>query len=177
MKWLRNSYCVQFMFRRLLPLLLVLIALPAAASDYSLNISSPFTVYDPGARASITAYVTGCCRVNDPTQATVTIPLPPGSTNISAPGRFGGWACSFDGATAEEIALRFPGLRLADIHSCISYCLNHQDEVDKYLADRERSAAALRERISTDPLQQQGVDEMRERIKARQARTDCGEMP
>jgi len=77
------------------------------------------------------------------------------------------------GATAEEIALRFPGLHLADIHSCISYCLNHQDEVDKYLADRERSAAALRERISTDPSQQQGVSEMRERIKARQAHTDC----
>jgi len=73
------------------------------------------------------------------------------------------------GATAEEIALRFPGLRLADIHSCISYCLNHQEEVDDYLANRERSAAALRERISSDPLQQQGVSEMRERIKARQA--------
>ena len=51
------------------------------------------------------------------------------------------------GATAEEIALRFPGLRLADIHSCISYCLNHQEEVDDYLANRERSAAALRERL------------------------------
>src|SRR5207253_10790348 len=71
------------------------------------------------------------------------------------------------GATAKEIALRFPGLRLADIHSCISYCLNHQDEVDKYLADREEAAADLRERISTDPLQQQGVSEMRERIKTR----------
>ena len=47
------------------------------------------------------------------------------------------------GATAEEIALRFPGLRLADIHSCISYCLNHQEEVDDYLAGRERSAACL----------------------------------
>jgi len=87
------------MTRRLLFLLLVLIALPAAASDYSLNVSTPFTIYDPGARASLTAYVTGCCRVNDPTQATVTIPLPPGSTNISAPGQFGGWACSVDGAT------------------------------------------------------------------------------
>jgi uncharacterized protein (DUF433 family) len=73
------------------------------------------------------------------------------------------------GATTEEIALRFPGLRLADIHSCIAYCLNHQEEVDDYLVEREQSAAALRERISTDPLQQQGVNEMRERIRARQA--------
>lgn len=73
------------------------------------------------------------------------------------------------GATTEEIALRFPGLRLADIHSCLAYCLNHQQEVDDYLVERERSAAALRERITSDPLQRQGVNEMRERIKARQA--------
>lgn len=72
------------------------------------------------------------------------------------------------GATAEEIAMRFPGLRLADIHSCIAYCLNYQEEVDKYLADREQSAADLRERITGDPLQQQGLNEMRKRIKARQ---------
>ena len=61
------------------------------------------------------------------------------------------------GATTEEIALRFPGLRLADIHSCIAYCLNHQEEVDDYLVEREQSAAALRERISTDPLQQRDL--------------------
>lgn len=73
------------------------------------------------------------------------------------------------GATVEEIAMRFLGLRLADIHSCIAYFLNHQEEVNKYLADREQSAADLRERITSDPLQQQGVNEMRERIKARQA--------
>ena len=73
------------------------------------------------------------------------------------------------GATAEEIAMRFPALRLADIHSCIAYFLNHQEDVDKYLADRERSAAELRERITNDPLQQQGLNEMRERIRARQA--------
>jgi uncharacterized protein (DUF433 family) len=73
------------------------------------------------------------------------------------------------GATAEEIVLRFPGLRLADIHSCIAYFLNHKEEVDKYLADREQSAADLRARITSDPLQQQGLNEMRERIKAREA--------
>lgn len=72
------------------------------------------------------------------------------------------------GATAEEIAMRFPGLRLADIHSCIAYFLNHQEEVDKYLADREQSAADLRQRIISDPLQQQGLNEMRERMRARQ---------
>jgi uncharacterized protein (DUF433 family) len=73
------------------------------------------------------------------------------------------------GATAEEIAMRFPGVRLADIHSCIAYFLNHHEEVDKYLADRERSAADLREQIISDPLQQQGLNDMRERINARRA--------
>ncbi|MGI9167141.1 MAG: DUF433 domain-containing protein [Pyrinomonadaceae bacterium] len=71
------------------------------------------------------------------------------------------------GATAEEIALRFPGLGLADIHSTIAYCLNHQEEIDDYLAEREHAASDLRERISSDPFQQQGISEMRERIKAR----------
>ncbi len=60
-------------------------------------------------------------------------------------------------------------VRLADIHSCIAYCLNHQEEVDKYLADREQSAADLRGRITSDPLQQRGFNQMRERIRARQA--------
>ncbi|MGH9969289.1 MAG: DUF433 domain-containing protein [Pyrinomonadaceae bacterium] len=73
------------------------------------------------------------------------------------------------GASAEEIALRFPGLRLADIHSCIAYFLNHQEEIDKYLADRETAAADLRERISNDPLHQSGITEMRARILARKA--------
>ncbi len=52
--------------------------------------------------------------------------------------------------------MRFPGVRLADNHSCIAYSLNHQEEVDKYLADREQSAGDLRERITCDPVQQQG---------------------
>ena len=89
------------MTRKLLPLLFVLLALPAAASvDYILSVNSPFAPVDPGARTRITAFVSSvCCRVNDPTQATVTIPLPPGSTNITAPGEFGGWSCSVDGTT------------------------------------------------------------------------------
>jgi len=82
--------------RRLLPFVLLLAALPAAASvDYYLSVTSIFLPVDPGSRARVSAAVSPvCCRTNDPTDATVTIPLPPGSTNISAPGEFGGWACS-----------------------------------------------------------------------------------
>lgn len=73
------------------------------------------------------------------------------------------------GATAEEIALRFPSLRLADIHSCLAYYLNHQDKVGEYL-DRQRDKAdELQKRISSDPMQQQGIARMRERIEKRLA--------
>lgn len=71
------------------------------------------------------------------------------------------------GATAEEIALRFPALRLADIHSSIAYYLNHEDELDAYLVRQGQDADELQQRLSADPAQQQGIREMRERIKRR----------
>jgi uncharacterized protein (DUF433 family) len=73
------------------------------------------------------------------------------------------------GATAEEIALRFPALRLADIHACLAYFLNHSDPVQEYLDQRHQQADDLEGRISADPLQQQGIARMRERIKQRLA--------
>jgi uncharacterized protein (DUF433 family) len=73
------------------------------------------------------------------------------------------------GATAEEIALRFPALRLADIHACLAYFLNHSDQVEEYLRQRHQHASDLQGRISADPLQQQGIARMRERIKQRLA--------
>ena len=71
------------------------------------------------------------------------------------------------GATAEEIALRFPALRLADIHSCLAYYLNHQEKVHEYMVRQQQRADELQQRISSDPVQQRGVTEMRERIKKR----------
>lgn len=73
------------------------------------------------------------------------------------------------GATAEEIALRFPALRLADIHSCLAYYLNHQDQIGEYLSRRRQQADDLQGRISADPLQQEGIARMRERIRQRLA--------
>jgi uncharacterized protein (DUF433 family) len=72
------------------------------------------------------------------------------------------------GATAEEIALRFPALRLADIHSCLAYFLNRSGQVEEYLARQRQQANDLQNRISADPSQQQGITQMRERIKRRQ---------
>lgn len=73
------------------------------------------------------------------------------------------------GATAEEIALRFPALRLADIHACLAYFLNHSVQVEEYLNQQRQQADDLQRRISVDPAQQQGIARMRERIKQRLA--------
>ena len=56
------------------------------------------------------------------------------------------------GATADEITLRFPALRLADVHSCLAYYLNHQDELDEYLAQRRQAADELQRQISAGLL-------------------------
>jgi uncharacterized protein (DUF433 family) len=69
------------------------------------------------------------------------------------------------GATAEEIVLRFPALRLADVHSCLAYYLNHQEKVHEYMTRQRESADELRARIAADPAQQRGVAQMRERIR------------
>jgi uncharacterized protein (DUF433 family) len=71
------------------------------------------------------------------------------------------------GATAEEIALRFPALRLADVHFCLAYYLNHQEQIEDYLKLQQKRADKLRARISADAFQQQGVARMRERIAKR----------
>ncbi len=73
------------------------------------------------------------------------------------------------GATAEEIALRFPSLRLADVHSCLAYYLNHQEHLHEYLARQQQRADELRERIVSDEAQQRGIARLRERIQNRAA--------
>jgi uncharacterized protein (DUF433 family) len=51
-----------------------------------------------------------------------------------------------EGATAEEIALRYPTLRLVDIYAVITYYLLHQDEVKEYLRqEEERDEQARKE--------------------------------
>jgi uncharacterized protein (DUF433 family) len=49
-----------------------------------------------------------------------------------------------DGATPEEICYQYPSLSLADIYAVIGYYLNHQSEIDHYLAERQASAAQVR---------------------------------
>jgi uncharacterized protein (DUF433 family) len=49
------------------------------------------------------------------------------------------------GATAEEIVYRYPSLALADVYAVLGYYLQHQTEVDAYLAERQRGAEQIRE--------------------------------
>jgi uncharacterized protein (DUF433 family) len=58
------------------------------------------------------------------------------------------------GATAEEIAQKFPTVALANVYQIIAYYLNHTTEVDAYLSQRQDEAAALKREIENrfDPI-------------------------
>jgi uncharacterized protein (DUF433 family) len=73
------------------------------------------------------------------------------------------------GASAEEIVLRFPALRLADVHACLAYYLNHPEEVQACLTRQQQHAEQLRARIEADPTQQHSLAALRERIQKRAA--------
>ncbi len=49
-----------------------------------------------------------------------------------------------NGATAEEIVYRYPSLKLADVYTTISFYLNHQQEVETYLQQRQNQAQTIR---------------------------------
>jgi uncharacterized protein (DUF433 family) len=58
------------------------------------------------------------------------------------------------GATAEEIAQKFPSVSLADVYSIIAHYLNHAAEIDAYLAAREAKGEALQRKLEArfDPI-------------------------
>lgn len=69
------------------------------------------------------------------------------------------------GATTEEIVYRYPSLKLADVYATIAFYLNHQDEVEAYLQQRQQEAQEVRNmnKARFDP---QGL---RDRLLARKA--------
>ena len=72
-----------------------------------------------------------------------------------------------DGASAEEIALRFPDLQLSDIHAVLAYYLTHLKEVDDYLSAQECDAESIHNQITSNPSYQKTIADLRERIKNR----------
>lgn len=69
-----------------------------------------------------------------------------------------------DGATPEAIVQRYPTTRLSDVYSVIGYFLRHSGEIDAYLAERERLASEVRQRIEE---RQGDLGELRQRSLAR----------
>jgi uncharacterized protein (DUF433 family) len=52
-----------------------------------------------------------------------------------------------EGASAEEIAQRYPTLTLADVYGTIAFYLRRQKDVDEYVAEQRRKAVATRAEI------------------------------
>lgn len=71
------------------------------------------------------------------------------------------------GATAEQIAYKFPSLRLADIHAAIAYYLNHRAAVEEYLERQETAADAVQQAFEADADYQTRAGALRERLLAR----------
>jgi uncharacterized protein (DUF433 family) len=53
------------------------------------------------------------------------------------------------GATAEQIALDYPALELADVYAVIQYYLRHREQVDEYLAERRAAGDAVQRKVET----------------------------
>ena len=49
-----------------------------------------------------------------------------------------------DGASSEEIALRYPALGLADVYATIAYYLKNREKVESYLSERRSAADKVR---------------------------------
>ena len=71
------------------------------------------------------------------------------------------------GATAEQIAQKFPALDLADVYAAITYYLTHVDEVEDYLRRQEAKGNEIQKRLEADPEYQKRSANMRSRLLAR----------
>ena len=71
------------------------------------------------------------------------------------------------GASAEQIAQKFPALDLADVYAAITYYLNHEEIVEDYLRQQEAEGDEVQKRIEADPQYRKQSAELRARLLAR----------
>lgn len=71
------------------------------------------------------------------------------------------------GASAEQIAQKFPDLALVDIYAAITYYLNHQEEIDAYLIQQEAEGDEVQKSIESDPRFRKESAELRARLRQR----------
>lgn len=73
------------------------------------------------------------------------------------------------GASAEQIAQKFPTLDLADIYAAITYYLKHQETIEEYLRQQEAEGDEVQKKIESDPQYQEKIAELRARVLARKS--------
>ncbi len=71
-----------------------------------------------------------------------------------------------DGATPEAIVQRYPTTTLPDVYAAIAYYLCHREDVEAYLAERERQAGKVRQQIES---RQGDLGELRRRLLTRRS--------
>ena len=76
-----------------------------------------------------------------------------------------------NGSTPEEIAIQFSVLSLKDIYSAIAYYLNHRQEIDNYLEQRNQKAQQLRQQL----IQKHNLVDLRQRLLTRQSQKESGQ--
>jgi uncharacterized protein (DUF433 family) len=74
-----------------------------------------------------------------------------------------------NGSTPEEIAIQFSVLSLEDIYSAIAYYLNHRQEIDNYLEQRNQQAKQLRQQLT----QKHNLVDLRQRLLTRQSQNEA----
>lgn len=66
--------------------------------------------------------------------------------------------------SAEEIAIAYPAVSLADIYDVIAYYLRHREEVDLYINAREERAVVTRQQVEA---RHPDMRDIRERLQTR----------
>lgn len=73
------------------------------------------------------------------------------------------------GASAEQIAQKFPMLELADVYAAIAYYLTHEEALEEYLRQQEADGDRLQKEVESSPRYQKQSAEIRARLLARKS--------
>ena len=73
------------------------------------------------------------------------------------------------GASAEQIAQKFPALALADVYAAITYYLNHEEAVEEYLRQQDVKGDEVQKKVEADPNYQKTSASLRARLLARKS--------
>jgi uncharacterized protein (DUF433 family) len=73
------------------------------------------------------------------------------------------------GASAEQIAQKFPALDLADVYASITYYLNHEEAIEEYLQQQEAKGDEVQNEIESEPRYQKKSAALRARLLARKS--------